>query len=255
MNQLIRCINCDELFMKTSFDQWLEYKVESPPSPESFTSIEKDDLDDFLKNHHGHQLEDLKIMEDSFVSDKPYFEPVKLSYFKATNGKENFVIKKFRETISEPLKYQFFGGDYSLHCIGIEIQTNAITKQLEMEFKERSLSSQKIEAFINLYQHIAELVDIEGLERIPEESSCPLDIYYKMDDVSLMYLLRNCRNIFKGQEYLDMEKFIHNHKEDGVLLLKGTYEIQLTEKVKSKKKAMAAPVPLEMEQIIEKKKL
>ena len=254
MNQLIRCINCDKIFMKTSFDQWLECKVEFSPSPESFTGNERDDFQDFLKNHHGHQLEDLKIMEDSFVSEKPYSEPVKLSYFKATNGKESFVIKKFRDNIYEPLKYQLLFGDYSLKCIGIEIQSKAIKRQMEMEFKGKPLSPKKIAAFLNLYQHIAEIIDIKSLERISEESSCPMEIYYKMDDLSLMYLLRNCRNIFKGQEYLDIEKFIHNHEEDGVLLLKGTYEIQLTEKTKSKTKALAAPVPLEVEQIIEKKK-
>jgi hypothetical protein len=47
--------------------------------------------------HHGHRLENLKIIEDSFVSEKAYSEPIKTSFFKATNGKEKFVVKKFRE--------------------------------------------------------------------------------------------------------------------------------------------------------------
>ena len=83
------------------------------------------------------------------------------------------------------------------------------------------LSQNKIDAFLKLYRAIAEDIDIKDLERIPEESHHPLEIYYKIDDVSLMYLLRNCRNIFKGQEYSAMEEFIHRHKDDGVLLLKG----------------------------------
>lgn len=75
-----------------------------------------------------------------------------------------------------------------------------------------------------------------------------------MDDVSLTYLLRNCRHIFKGQEYGNIEEFIQRHKDDGVLLLKATYKIQITESSQSKKKAIAEALPLEGKKFIEKKK-
>ena len=99
-----------------------------------------------------------------------------------------------------------------------------------------------------MYRAIAEDVDIKDLERIPEESHYPLEIYYKLDDIRLMYLLRNCRNIFKGQEYSAMEEFIHRHKDDGVLLLKATYKIQLTEMAKPRKKAIKLSVCLKKRQ-------
>jgi hypothetical protein len=253
MNQLIRCINCDAIFLKTPFDQYPEYELDSCRSFESIRSIERDDFQDFLINHHGHRLEDLKIVEDSYVSEKAYFEPIKISYFKATNGKESFVIKKFREKINEPIKYQLIPGDYFLKCIGIEIQSEEIAKQLEKEFKAASLSQTQISAFLKLYQHIAGNIDIKNLERIPEESPNSLEIYYKMDEVSLAYLLRNCHNIFKGKEYLDIEEFIHRHKDDGVLLLKATYKIQITERAKLKKKATPALSSIKVEKIVEKK--
>lgn len=252
MNQLIRCKICDEIFMKTPFDQYPEYEFDSGRSLENFRSIERDDFQDFLIHHHGHRLENLKIIEDSFVSEKAYSEPIKTSFLKATNGKEKYVIKKFRERIDEPLKYQFFSGDYSLKCTVIEIQSEEISKQLKRELKP-PLSQNKIDAFLRLYRAITEDIDIKDLERIPEESHHPLEIFYKIDDLRLMYLLRNCRNIFKGQEYSAMEEFIQRHKDDGVLLLKATYKIQLTEIAKPGKKEMPASLPLEKEKIIEKK--
>ena len=151
MNQLIRCKNCDEIFMKTPFDQCPEYEWDPSRSPENFRSIEKDDFQDFLIHHHGHQLENLKIIEDSFVSEKAYFEPIKTSFFKATNGKEKFVIKKFREKIDEPLKYQLISGDYSLKCTAIEIQSEEISKQLKRELKP-PLSQTQMDAFLKLYR-------------------------------------------------------------------------------------------------------
>jgi hypothetical protein len=238
--------------MKTPFDQYPEYESDPARSFENFRSIETDDYQDFLTHHLGHQLENLRIIEDSFVSEKAYSEPIKTSFFKATNGKEKFVIKKFREKIDEPLKYLLIPGDYSLRCTAIEIQSEEISKQLERELKPPA-SQNKIEAFLKLYRRVVEGIDIKDLERIPEESHHPLEIYYKIDDVHLMYLLRNCRKIFKGQEYSAMEGFIRRHKDDGVLLLKATYEIQLTEIAKPGKKAVPASLSLKKERMIEKR--
>ena len=251
MNQLIHCINCDEMFLKTPFDDWPEYESDYNRPLESLQSIEKNDFQDFLRNHHGHRLEDLQIIEDSLISEKAYSEPVKVTYFKATNGKKRFVIKRFRDRIDEPLKYQLIDEDYSLKCIGLEIQYKEITKQLEAELKE--VPQDKITTFLKLYQQIVEIIDIKTLERVPEESPNPLEIYYKLNDVGLAYLLRNCRNSFKGQEYLDIEKFIYRHKDDGVLLLKATHRIQfIGKKAKSKKRAIPTSVPLEKRMMAKK---
>jgi len=93
---------------------------------------------------------------------------------------------------------------------------------------------------------------IKNLERISEESAHPLEISYRMDDISLFYLLRNSRNIFKGQEYSDIENFIYRHKDDGVLLLKARYKIQITERVKTKKEAVSAVICVADKKVMKK---
>ncbi len=253
MNQFIHCINCDKVFLKTPFDQSPEYEYVSNGLPEPFQRIEKNDFKDFLKNHRGHHLEDLEILEDSFVSEKPYSEPVKISYIKVTNGKEKFVVKKFREKISEPLIYQLIHGDYSLRLLRLGIQSEEIAKQLRTEFKKTPLTEKQIESFLKVCQQIQKNMDIKELERVPEESSQPLEIYYRMDDVSLAFLLRNCRNIFQGQDYLKIEGFIHRHRDDGVLLLKGTYQIQIAEVARQKKEPMPSRTVFKEKTVIEKK--
>ena len=238
MNQLIHCINCHEIYLRTPFDQTPEYEWEPLSSLRESPEIEKDDFQDFLRNHRGHQLEDLKIVEDSFVCEKPYSEPVKISYFKATNGREQFVVKRFREKIDQPLKYELIRGDYSLKCIDLQIQSEAIRKHLGGEMKP-PLTQTQIDTFLQLVQHVGKKLDVNTLERVPEESSTPLEIYYKMDDFSLVYLLRNCRNVFKGKAYLEIEEFIHRHKDDGVLLLKAIYRIEILERREPKRKEVA----------------
>ena len=186
------------------------------------------------------------------MSEKAYSEPLKTGFFKATNGKENFVVKKFREKIDEPLKYRLIHGDYKLQCASIEIQSYEISKQLKRGITP-PLSQDKIDSFIKLYRHIIEEVDIKDLERITEESLYPLEVYYKLDEVHVMYMLRNCHNIFKGQEYSAIEEFIQQQKDDGVLLLKATYKIQLTESNKSAQKEVPASLALKKTKIIRKK--
>ncbi len=238
--------------MKTPFDQYPEYTFDSGRSGGTFRSVDTDDYQDFLADHRGHQLEDLEIIEDSFVSEKSYAEPIKTSFFKATNGKEKFLIKKFREKIEEPLKYLLVDGDYSLKCVSVEIQSEEISKQIRRELSPPP-SQDKIDAFLKLCQAVVKNIDLKDLERIPEESPYPLEIYYKINDIHLMYLLRNCHNIFNGQEYSAMEEFIHRHKEDGVLLLKASYKIQLAEKVRPEKRPIPTSLPLKKAKIVGKK--
>jgi hypothetical protein len=235
--------------MKSPYDEYPEYELGPDRPLENFQRIEKNDFQDFLTHHHDHQLENLKIIEDSYVSEKAYSEPIKTAFFKATNGREEFVIKKFRERIDEPLRYQLVHGDYSLKCIAVEIQSDEISKRLEREFPT-PLSQDKMDAFLKLMGALVEGIDMRDLERIPEESHHPLEVYYKIDDVRIVYLLRNCRNIFKGQEYLAMEEFIHRHKHDGVLLLKATYKIQITQVAKTRKRVAPPRLPFEKEKIL-----
>lgn len=252
MNQLIRCITCNELFVRTPFDQCPEYESLSNEPTEPYRTIEKDDFQDFLNHHPNHSMEQLEVIEDSLVSEKPYSEPTKVSYFKATNGKENFVIKRFRRRIDEPLTYQLIEGDYSLKLLRLEIQEEEILKQLERELGN-SLREDQIEAFLRIYRNILKMVNIDDLERVSEDSIHPLQIYYKIDDVSLAYLLRNCRTLFKGEDYKAIEAFIHRHKEDGVLLMKATYQIQLVEMGKRQKDVVPIPASVEKKRYMEKK--
>ena len=241
MNRFVHCTHCDEGFMETPFDQCPEYEFDPAHPSELFRSKERNDFQEFLKNHRGHRLEYLKIVEGSFVSEKAYIEPVKISYFRATNKKqEKFVVKRSREKIGEPVKYQVIPGDYFLEYLGVEIQSEEIARQLDAEFQRDPLAQPQISAFLKLYGRIVRSIDIKSLERIPQESSHPLEIYYSMDDKSVVYLLRHCRAIFEERKYSDIVDFVYRHKDAGVLLLKAKYKIKIKERAKTKKE-VASP--------------
>ena len=252
MNKFLHCIDCGEGSMETFFDQYLEHEYDPSRPSEPVKIIKRDDLQEFLKTHQGHQLEYLKLVENSFVSEKDFVEPVKTSYFKATNNRgQKFVIKRFREKIDERLKYQVVRGDYVLELDEIDIQAREITNQLELEFVTHPLTSNQISRFLKLYKRIVRGVDAKKLERISEESPNPLEVYYQMDDMSFYYLLRNCRNIFKGKQFSDIGDFIYSHVGD-VLLLKARYRIQIIEKARGKREAVSK-IPAEVKKAMKKK--
>ena len=144
MNQFLRCIDCGEGFRKTPFDQNPEYEYDPTHPSEPVQTKKRDDFQEFLITHHGHRLEYLEIIENSFISGKNYVEPVKTSYFRAINDKkEKFVIKQFREKIEEKLRYQVIPGDYFLEYAGVEVQSEEITKQLKIEFKKEKGNERK----------------------------------------------------------------------------------------------------------------
>jgi hypothetical protein len=246
-------MDCGEGFMKTPFDPCPEYEYDPHHPCEPVQVIKRDDFQEFLTTHHGHRFEYLEIIENSFVSDKNYLEPVKASYLKATNSKkERFAIKRVREKIGEKLRYLVIPGDSFLECAGVEVQFEEITKQLKMEFRTHPFSETKISRFLRLYRRIVRGIDVNELERISEESSHPLEEFYKMDDMSLFYLLRNCRNIFKGVEYSDIEDFVYRHKDDGALLLKARRRIQIVEKPETKQEAASTVIAEDIKKVIKK---
>ncbi len=245
MNKIFRCVTCDEVFFKTPFDHAPEYRVSSEISSHTFCKINKNDLRDFMRRHRGHVTEHLDLIRGSCVSEKNYSEPVNTFYYKATNGRDRFVIKKCRERIDEPLRYELIHGDYSLECTGIEIQSEAIVRELTRHFQTAPLSKAEIAAFLKLYHRVSETMDIQDLEQVVQGSpSHPLERYYKPDDVSVVYLLRNCRRMFKEERYLQIENFINRHFEDGIFLLKTKYRIQINERPKTSREI---PVPVQTE--------
>jgi len=252
MNPFIHCVTCNIVFHKTPYDQVPEYEPASKDSPDLARTVEKDDYQDFLRDHLGHRLEELQVLEGSFMGTGDYREPVKTSYWKATNARERFVIKGSRQTIQDPLKYQLIRGDFQVKCVSLEIQSREITRQLEIELRANPLSQKKITAFLHLLQEIAQGLEADHLERVPDESLNPLDIYYRMDDVHTAFLLRRCRRIFNREEFEAIQEFVHLHREDGVLLLRGKHQIQVMEVAKAEEERVEATISQEKKSLAKK---
>ncbi|MBN1255119.1 MAG: hypothetical protein JXA50_07600 [Deltaproteobacteria bacterium] len=211
MDALIRCIECNEIFNMTQGDTSPRYTWHEGEIKEE----ESDDRDAFLQKHKGHTIEKLTSLTPP-ISDKPYTEPVKTSFFEATNGTKRFLIKRWRDTIEQPFTYEIIDGRLDFNHGKIGVQTHAIRKQLRAEY-DPSISEEQINYFINAIHKEAEKIDPATL-MVSAEGETPLISYYHLGDATLERILIRCQDTFNHDELELLRNFMREHNEyDGVM--------------------------------------
>jgi len=222
----IRCVECNQVIHTTDYDcspqylcdEYLEEIIEKP----------MDDMKYFMDQHKHHKIEELMVVKNSFMSEGRYSDPMKVSYFEATNGKDRFVIKGWRDDINSSLKYELIPG-YIKTTFNLEVQYNEIKKQMSEEIRDPPLAETKIEQFIQIIEKVVSQFPSKDKIEITAETDTPLISYCKMGINSVREILGLSGKIFDAEELKKVEQFIHqnnNYNEPMTLLLKRMFTIK-----------------------------
>jgi hypothetical protein len=65
---------------------------------------------DFFKGHGSHLLEEILIDPETIFSDRPSYEPSKVTHMEASNGKDRFLIRRVKQGLSRPAFYELIPG-------------------------------------------------------------------------------------------------------------------------------------------------
>ncbi|MDY6863129.1 MAG: hypothetical protein SV062_09085 [Thermodesulfobacteriota bacterium] len=215
--KLLRCIKCNEITSITEYDSCTEFEYDE--EKEDFFERQRDDKQSFYSRHNGHKIEELTIKNDSYISEDTYWEPVKISYFEATNGKENFVVKRWRKDIEEPVNYELIRGSLEIKNSKIEMQTEDLRRQMKAEVP--SLKEKKINQFIQIVEKVVSRIDHVKTTKVAMESSHPSIFYSCLDDDSLNNIFHLCNKIFNEKELKRIKEFIHqNNNYNDVITLR-----------------------------------
>ena len=212
LKTLIRCRDCNLIYAETPFDNTPEY---------SFSELENEYCvkeSHFEGRHEGHQTEELIILDPALYSEGPYFDPCRVTYLTATNSKKTLLIKRWRENINEPLRYDVVQGRLQVKK-SIAIQKDDLLKQLLYEIKDSSLKV-KVPEFIKIVEDEALSLDPE--QALPEtfESNDAQLSYYPLKEEHISMILNRCRASFTQEECERIERFIRSNCEyDGVMSL------------------------------------
>ncbi|HIC91237.1 MAG TPA: hypothetical protein EYP21_04085 [Syntrophaceae bacterium] len=228
--KILRCIQCNELVNNTEYDSMPEYYYHE--EGKNFVERPRDDRKTFELRHNGHQIEELTVVDGSFISQWPYLEPVKEGYFQVTNGKERFLVRKWRESIDNPISYQLIDGYIEITNTQLEVQRQDIRRQMRAEIP--SISDRKIDQFIQVVEDVASQLDWKKLE-VSAEGENPLITYYKLGDHSMGNILSRSTEIFNSKEFKKIKEFIYQnngHNDVMTLRVRRRFKIVTTDKTK-----------------------
>jgi hypothetical protein len=206
MKTLIRCIDCNEVINMTEEDftpiyTWHEGELQEH---------EANDREIFDSVHKDHKTEHLTPLTTP-LSDKPYREPVKTSYFEATNGIKNFLIKRWRSSIDEAVMYEIMDGRLELTRGSVRAQTEAIKKQLKADYGSPTpMTDEKVECFLTAIHKEIEKLDPADLV-LSVEGETPLIAYHLLSNNCVERILIRCQEKFNHDELQMLREFIREH--------------------------------------------
>jgi hypothetical protein len=206
---LLKCLDCGEVFCPTNYDKYPSFSYD-----ESDISIqERDDLIDFNLTHKDHTIVELKILEDSYCSVYPFLEPIREDFLKATDGEDIFTIKRWRDNINQPLKYEIIDFEIVYNEPQLDIQSKDIKRQMLYDSDIYKFDEKIIGIIINLYKQFVSQIGLDNILECGFSMDNPMVSYGKLDDNSKEDFLWLCRPEIGEKHTLMLERFIDDNSE------------------------------------------
>lgn len=146
IKELIRCTACNQVI--PNYGGFELARANSLPGVE-WNNADLARVKDFLTAHRGHPMEKLFIKADSCISEKPSYEPLRVTYFFAESGERKFLVRRTKTALDQPAFYEIFPGRLQILNKSLKIQEDDLGKQiaadkgLSLVPKERCRDSSK----------------------------------------------------------------------------------------------------------------
>lgn len=219
VERLIRCIECNRVLPQP---QILGDSHEPFPLPgvewsdEDFVNRKK-----FDRCHGSHRQEELKVDPETLFSEKPAYEPVKVSHFEATNGRQRFLIKRTKEGLDRPAFYEIVPGQMEIANISVEIQGTDIRKQISAEVDSTILSEEKVQKFIAVLKEEVGRIRPHNLHEAVEtilDGDSSILAFAPLKERRWEEILKRCAREFEPSELAQLREFIRNNRQPGDVL-------------------------------------
>jgi len=206
MGTLIHCIDCNKVIHMAEWDScthgdWQQAEIKEQ---------EGNERQAFEQRHKNHRTEELTPVTPP-ISDKPYAEPLKVSYFEASNGNQRFVIKRWRNAIDDPCEYEVIDGRLEITHGKVRVQIEAIKKQFRAEH-DGAIPEKKLNYFIKAIQEEVKGLDPDTLE-VSAEGETPLIAFYQLETQSVKRIFTRCWDTFDWHELKLLRDFVIEHNE------------------------------------------
>jgi len=211
--KLIRCSTCNRVIA--------DYEGHELARSKSLAGVEWSDSDltgakEFLRTHSGHPLEELWIEEDTWMSEKPCWDPSGTSYFLAGNPRGKFWVQKKKPALDQPAAYEIVPGSLNLSAVALRIQEEDLRRQIAGEKTFSPLLKQRMERFIGIFGEEVSGILPERFEeeaRVMEEGENSLSALGELNPARWARILNRCRLYFEGPELDSIRRFVEENRQ------------------------------------------
>jgi hypothetical protein len=213
IKKLIRCSTCNQVIPN--------FEGSSVAQDQSLPGVEWPNADlakakEFLRTHSGHPLEELSIESDSLTSEKPDYEPIRVTYILASNShKREFLIRRTRTALDQSASYEIIQGKLRVSNVALKIQEYELRKQIDSEKGFSLLLKRKMEKFIEAFRDEMAAISPEDFEREAEsieEGETSLIAYGGLKDIHWERILGRCGRFFKESELKLVRRLIYEKR-------------------------------------------
>jgi len=212
IKKLIRCKACNRVIPNYEGSELA--RAQSLPGVE-WSNADLAKAKEFLRTHLGHPLEELIVEGGYSISEKPYYEPLRVTYFFAGNAERKFLIQRTKTALDEPASYEIIPGRLKISNASLKIQEEDLWKQIGVEKGFSLLLKKKMERFIQAFREETAGLSPEKFEEEAEtieDGETPLFSYGSLKESSWARILDRCRQDFDESERKAIRKFIDENR-------------------------------------------
>jgi hypothetical protein len=212
IKKLIRCASCNRVI--PNYDGYELAQAQSLPGVEWSTS-DLAGAKEFLRAHSGHPLEELTVEEDTWVSEKPCWEPVRVSYFLAGNADGKFLIRREKSALDQPAFYEILPGKLKISNVALTVEEEDLRKQIAADKRISPLLKERLEKFIQVFRDEIAGISPERFEEETEEveeGESFLCAYGCLKDSRWARILNQCRLYFDESELKVINRIIDENR-------------------------------------------
>ena len=215
--KLLRCTDCNRLLLLGPHNRAPSYQFRG----DDLEPIELhcDDEAAFREEHQDHSTDTLTVVAGSYVSNGVWGDPMRESFFEATDGHTVFVVRRGRTQLDRPVVYEVLPGVLDVRTVAIEVQKNDLERQLEVELG-KTLDSEVLRRFVKTVEDIAGDLDHSDLEEVCIDRRDPLINYLRLNDKHVAEILDRLGESVPADALKNLHNFItRNNEGDDVMNL------------------------------------
>jgi len=207
---LLRCHDCNRLLLLGSHNRAPAWRMRAGDVEP--IEIPRDDEEEFRRTHARHRLGKLAVVDGSFVSEGAWSDPMRVTYFEATDGNETVVVRRHRTHLDRPVIYEVVPGRLEVRPVALEVQARDIGRQIEADLPGL-LDAGEVAHFLRAVEEIAGSLEPEELEEVCVDSRDTLVAYARLDEKHVAEILDRIRTDVPADTLRRLHRFILDNTE------------------------------------------